>query len=148
MLLLLLLNRIWLFVTTWIAARKTSLPFTISQSLFKLMSIELVLPSNHLILSPPSLPAFDLPQHESFQESWLFSSGGQNTGASASASVLPMNIQGWSPLGWIGLISLQSKKLSRVFSNTIIWKHQFFSAQPSLWSNSHIHTWLLEKTLL
>ena len=66
-------------------------------------------------------------------------------GASALASVLPMNIQGWFPLGWTDWISLQSKGLSKVFSNTTVQKHQFFSAQPSLWSNSHIHTWLLEK---
>ena len=77
--------------------------------------------------------------------SQLFALGGQSTGASASASVLPMNIQGWFPLGLIGLISLQFKG-SRVFSSSTIWKHQFFSTQPSLWSNSHIHTWLLEKT--
>ena len=77
--------------------------------------------------------------------SWFFTLGGQSTGASASVSVLPMNIQGRFPLGLTGWISLQSKGLSRVFSSTTIWKHQFFSAQPSLWSNSHIHTWLLEK---
>ena len=74
--------------------------------------------------------------------SQFFASGGQNIGASASPSVLPMNIQGWFPLGFTGLISLQSKGLSRVFSNTTIQKHQFFSAQPSLWSNSRIHMWL------
>ena len=78
--------------------------------------------------------------------SWLFASGGQSIGASASALVLPMNIQGWFPLGWPGLVSLQSKWLSRVFSSTTIWKHRFFSTHPSLWSNSHICTWLLEKT--
>ena len=85
------------------------------------------------------------PASGSFPMSWLFASGGQSIGASTSASVLPMNIQGWFPLGLTGLISLQTKGLSRVFSNTTIQKHQFFSAQPSLWSNSHIHTWLLEK---
>ena len=74
-----------------------------------------------------------------------FSSGGQSIGASASASVLLMNIQDWFPLGWTGWISLQSKGLSRVFSNTAVQKHQFFGTQLSLWSNSHIHTWLLEK---
>ena len=68
----------------------------------------------------------------------FFTSGGQSTGVSASASVLPMNIQGWFPLGWTGWISLQSKGLSRVFSNTIVQKHQFFGTQLSLWSNSHI----------
>ena len=83
------------------------------------------------------------PASESFPMSQLFASGGQSIGV--SASVLPMNIQGWSPLGWTGWISLQSKGLSRVFSNTVVQKHQFFGAQLSLWSNSHIHTWLLEK---
>ena len=78
----------------------------------------------------------------------FFASGGQRIGASASASVLPMNIQGWFPLGLTGLISLQSKGLSRVFSNTTVQKHQFFSTQPFLWSNSHIHTWLFENPLL
>ena len=77
--------------------------------------------------------------------SWLFALGGQSIGASASASVLPMNSQDWFPLGLTGLNSLQSKGLSRVFSNTTVQKHQFFSTQPSLWSISHTHTWLLEK---
>ena len=82
------------------------------------------------------------PVSGSFPMSQFFASGGQSIGVSASASVLPINIQDWSPLGWTGWISLQSKGLSRVFSNTTVPKHQFFSAQPSLWSNSHIHTWL------
>ena len=80
-----------------------------------------------------------------FQMSQFFSSSGQSIGVSASASVLPMNIQDWFPLGWTGLISLQSKGLSRVFTSTIVQKHQFFSDQFSLQSNSHSHTWLLEK---
>ena len=80
------------------------------------------------------------PASMSFPMSLLFASGDQNIGASASASVLPMNIQGLFPLGLTGLISLQSKGLSRVFSSTLIRKHQFFGAQPSLWSNSHICT--------
>ena len=84
------------------------------------------------------------PVSESFPMSWLFASGGQSIGASASASVFPMNIQDWFPLGLTSWISLQSKGLSRVF-NTTIQKHLFFGAQPSLWSNSHISTWLLEK---
>ena len=75
----------------------------------------------------------------------LFTSGGQSTGVSASIAVLPMNTQDWSPSGWTGWISLPSKGLSRVFSNTTVQKHQFFSAQLSLWSNSHIFTWPLEK---
>ena len=89
---------------------------------------------------PQSLPAL-----ESFPMSQLFASGGQSIEVSALASVLPMNTQDWSPLGWTGWISLQSKGLSRVFSNTIVQKHQFFGAQLSSQSNSHIHTWLLEK---
>ena len=87
---------------------------------------------------PQSLPA------SSFQMSQLFTSGGQSIGASASISVLPMNTQDWCPLGWTGWISLQSKGLSRVFSNTTVQKHQFFSVQLSSQSNSHIHTWPLE----
>ena len=81
----------------------------------------------------------------SFQMSQLFTSDGQNIGVSASISVLPMNIQDWFPLGWTGWISLQSKGLSRVFSDTTVQKHQFLSAQLSSQSNSHIHTGLLEK---
>ena len=86
-----------------------------------------------------------LPSSGSFQMSQLFTSGGKSTGVSASASVLPMNIQDWSPLGWTDWISLQSKGLSRLFSNTTVQKHQFFGVQLSLQSNSHIYTWLLEK---
>ena len=89
---------------------------------------------------PQSLPA-----SESFPISQLFPSGGRSTGVSALASFLPKKSQGWSPSEWTGWISLQSKGLSRVFSNTTLQKHQFFSAQPSSQSNSHIHTWPLEK---
>ena len=85
------------------------------------------------------------PTSGSFQMSQFFASGGQSIGASASASVLPVNIQDWPPLGWTGLIFLESKGL-RVFSNTTVEKHQFIGTQLSLWSNSHIHTWLLEKS--
>ena len=85
------------------------------------------------------------PASGSFQMSQLFTSGGQSIGVSALASVLPMNIQDWFPLGWTSSISLQSKGFSRVFSNTIDQEHQFFGTQPSLWFKSHIHTWLLEK---
>ena len=110
-----------------------------------LMSIESVMPSNHLILchSLLFLPSIFLASG-SFPKSWLFASGGQSTGASASATVLPINIQGWFPLGLAGLISLQSKGVSRVFSSTTVWMHQFFGAQLFLLSSSHIHTWLLE----
>ena len=96
-------------------------------------------------LSSPSPPAFNLYQHQGLFK-WVISSCQMvNIGVSPSASVLPMNIQNWFPVGLTGLSSLQSKGLSRVFSNTRIQKHQFFSTKPSLWSNSHIHTWLLEK---
>ena len=96
-------------------------------------------------LSSPSPPAFNLSQHQSFQMSQLFTSGGQSIGVSASASVLPMNIQGWFLLWLTGLISLQSKGLSRVFSNTTVQKHQFSGARLSSQSSSHIHIWPLEK---
>ena len=103
----------------------------------------------HLTISSSVVPFFSCPQSfpasGSFQMSQLFISGGQSIGVSASASVLPMNTQDWSPLGWIGWISLQSKGLSRVFSNTTVQKHQLFNTQLSLESNSHIHTWPLEK---
>ena len=89
---------------------------------------------------PQSLPA-----SESFPMSQLFARGGQSTGVSALASFLPKKSQGWSPLEWTGWISLQSKGLSRVFSNTTVQKHQFFGSQPSSQSNSHIHTWPQEK---
>ena len=89
---------------------------------------------------PQSLPAL-----ESFPMSQFFTWGGQCIGVSASASVLPMNTQDWSPLGWAGWTSLQSKGLARVFSNATVQKHQFFGAQLSAQYNSHIHTWLLEK---
>ena len=85
---------------------------------------------------PQSLPA-----SESFSMSQLFAWGGQSTGVSALASFLPMNTQGWSPSEWTGWISMQAKGLSRVFSNTTVKKHQFFSTQPSSQSNCHIHTW-------
>ena len=131
--------------SVWTATYQVSLSFTISRSLLKFMSIEPVMLSNHLILffCPQSFP-----ESGSFPMSRLFSSGGQSIGTSISASVLPMNIRGWFPLGLTGLISLQGKGLSRVFSSTTIWKCQYFSAQPSLWSNSHIHTRLLENPWL
>ena len=103
----------------------------------------------HPTISSSVIPFSSCPQSfpasGSFQMSQLFTSGGQSTGASASASVLPMNIQNWFPLGWTGWISLQSKRLSRVFSNTTVQKHQIFGTQLSSQSNSHIHTWPQEK---
>ena len=133
-------------VTPWTAAHLASLSITNSWGLLKLMSIKSMMPSNHLILCHPCLllPSI-LPSIRVFQMSQFFASGGQNIGVSASTSVLPMHIQDWSPLGWTGWISLQSKGLWRVFSNTTVQKHPFFGIKPSLWSNSHIHTWLLEK---
>jgi len=133
-----------LFATPWTTAWQASLSITNSQSLLKLMSIESVMPSNYLILCRPllllpsvfwSIRVFSNKSvlHSRWPEYW------------SSASVLPMDIQDWFPLGLTGWISLQSKGLSRVFSNTTVQKHQFFGAQHSLWSNSHIHTWRLEK---
>ena len=105
-------------------------------------------PTISFSLVPFSFCLQSFPASESFPVSQLFASGGQSIGASASASAPQMNIQSWFPLGLTGLISLQSKGLSRVFSNTTVWKHQFFGTQPSLWSNSHMHPWLLEKPWL
>ena len=102
----------------------------------KLMSAESVSPSNYLIFVIPFSCLQSFPASGSFPMSRLFTSGGHSIGASASASFLPMNIQSWFPLGLTSLISLQSKGLSRVFSSTTVWKHQLFSAQTSLWSNS------------
>ena len=101
----------------------------------------------HPVISSSVIPLSSCPQSLPASESMsqLFAWGGQNIGVSASASVLPMNTQDWSPLEWTGWTSLQSKGFSRVFSNTTVQKHQFFGAQPSSQSNSHIHTWLLEK---
>ena len=135
-----------LFVMPWTAAHQASLSITNSWSLLELMSIESVMPSNRLILLHPLSSCLQsFPASGSFPMSQLIASGGQSIGASASTPVLPMNIQDWFPLGLAYLISLQSKGLSRVFSNTTVQKHQFFGTQPSLWSNSHIYTWLLEK---
>ena len=103
-----------------------------------------IIQPSHLLLCP-SPPAFNLSQNQSFPKSQLFTSGSQSIRVSASASVLPVNTQDSFPLGWSGLISLQSKGVSRVFPNTTVQKYQFFSTQPSLWPNSHSRTWLLEK---
>ena len=116
------------------------LSITNSGSLSKLMSIESVMPSNHLILCCPLLLQ-SFPALGSFPRSQFFPSHGQSIGVSASTSVLPMNTQDWFPLRWTSWISLQSKGLSRVFSNTTVQKHQFFNAQLSSQSNSRIHIW-------
>ena len=110
----------------WTAACQASLSFTMSWSLLKLMSIESLMPYNHLILCRPLLLLPPIPPSQ------LFASGGQSIGVSASASVLPMNVQDWFPLGWTGWIFSLSKGLSWVFSNTTVQKYQFFSAQLSL----------------
>ena len=141
------LSRVWLFATPWITARQASLSITNFRTSLKLMCIESVMPSSHLILCHPLLLLLPIPPsiRGDTPMSQLFTWSGQSIGVSASASVLPMNTQDWSPLGWTGWISLQSKGLPRIFSSTTVQKHQFFSAQLSSQSNSHIHTWPLEK---
>ena len=117
--------------TPWTAAHQASLSSTTSRSLLKFMSIVLVMLSVPSSATPFFFCLQPFPASASFPVSHLFASGGQNIGA--SASVLPMNIQGWFPLGFTGLISLQSKGHSRIFSGTTVQKHQVFGAQPSLW---------------
>ena len=139
-------SHVRLFATPWTSARQASLFITNSQSLLKFMSTEQVMPSNYLILYLPLilLPVI-FPNIRVFSNESVLHIKWPNTGVSASASVLPMNIQDWFPLGWTGCISLQSKGLSRVSSNTTVQKHQFFSIRLSLYSKSNIQTWLLEK---
>ena len=140
------LSLVWHFATPWTAACQASLSITNSE--FTQIQCPLSRWYHSTISSsviPFSSHLQSFPASGSFQMSQLFVSGGQSFGVSASTSVLPMNIQDWFPLGWTGWISLQSKGLSRVFSNTTVQKHQFFSAQFSLLSNFHVHTWLLEK---
>ena len=139
------LSRVRHFATPWTAACQASLSFTISRSLLKLMSIGSVMPSNHFILCHPllhlppiflSISVFSNKSvlHIKWPKDWSF-------GFSISPS---KTIQGWFPLGLTGLLSLLCKGLSRCFSSTTVWKHQFFSAQPSSQSTSHTHTWLQE----
>ena len=140
------LSRGWLFVTPWIAAHQASLSITNSRSSLRLTSIESVMPSSHLILCcpllllppiPPSIRVFsnESALHRRWPKYWSF-----------SFSIIPLKkSQGWSPSEWTAWISLQSKGLSRVFSNTTVQKHQFFGVQPSSQSNSHIYIWPLEK---
>ena len=140
------LSHIQLFLTPWIAGRQASLSITVSQSSLKLTSIgRWCHPTISSSVVPFSSCPQSLPASESFPMSQLFAWGGQSTGVSALTSFLSKNTQGWSPLEWTGWISLQSMGLSRVFSNTTVQKHQFFGAQLSSQSNSHIHPWLLEK---
>ena len=141
------LSHVRLFATPWAAARQTSLSFTISWNLLKLMSLELVIPSNHLILwhplflLPSIFPSIRVSSNKSvlhirWPKYWSF-----------SFSISPSNeYLSWFPLGWTSLISFLSKGLSRVFFSTTVWKHQFFRTQPSLWFNSHIQTWPLRKS--
>ena len=136
-----LLRRVWLFATPWTLHARPPCPSPapgvypnscpLSQWCHPAISSSVVAFSS----CPQSFPASG-----SFQMSQLFTSGGQSIGVWASTSVLPMNTQYWSPLGWTGWISLQSNGLSRVFSKTIVQNHQLFGTQPSLWSNYHIHT--------
>ena len=140
------LSCVRLFATPWIAVRQASLSITNSRSSLRLTSIETVMPSSHLtlcrplLLLPPIPPSIRVFSNEStlpmrWPKYWSF-----------SFSIIPCKeIQGWSPSEWTGWISLQSKGLSRVFSNTTVERHQLFGAQPSSQSNSHIHTWPLEK---
>ena len=141
------LSHVQLFAIPWTAGRQTSLSITNSQcNSNSCPSCQWC----HPIISSSVVPFFfclqSFPALGSFPMSQLFTSGGQKSiGVSAASLVLPMNIQDWFPLGWTGWISLQSKRFSRVFSNTTVQKHQFFSTQLSLESNSYIHTWSLEK---
>ena len=129
------LSRVWLFATLWTAARQASLSSTISRSLLKLVFIELVMPSNHLILYhrffflPSTFPSIKV-----FSNLSAFCIRWPKYWSLSITPVLPMNIQGWFLLGLMSLISFQSKGLSGVFSSIAIWKHQFFSAQPFLWN--------------
>ena len=141
-----LLSHVWLFATTWIAARQASLSITNSWVYSNSCPLNWWChPTISSSVVPFSSCPQSLPASESFPMSQLFAWGGQSTGVSAVASVLPKNTQDWSPLEWTGWNSLQSKGLSRVFSNTTIQMHQFFGAQLSSQSNSHIHTWPLKK---
>ena len=127
------LSHVQLFVTPWTAAHQASLSITNSQSLFKLMSIESVMPSNHLILCCPLLflPSI-FPSIRVYSNESALHITGQSTGVSASSWVLPMNIQDWFPLGWAGWISLPSKGLWRVFSNTTVQKQKSLQSSPIL----------------
>ena len=127
---------------TSLTAYQACLTFNISQSLLKFISTDFDIQPYYPLPTPP--PALSLSQHQGLFQ-WVSSlhQCGQSPGASAAAWVIPVNIQGWFSLRLTDL--LLSKGLSSIFSSTIIWKHQFFGVQPSLWSKSHIHTWLLEK---
>ena len=140
------LIRVWLFATPWTAARQASLSITNSQSLLKLLSIELVMPSNHLISSHPLLfPPSIFPSIRVFSSELVLPIRWPKYWSFIFRTSPSINIQGWFPLGLIGLISLQFKGFSRVFSSTTVQRHQFFGAQSFLLSTPHICTWPLEK---
>ena len=141
------LSHVWLFSTLWTAGHQASLSITTSQSLLKFTSSsQWCHPTISSSVVPFSSCLQSFPSSGSFPRSQFFASGGQSIGA--SASVLPINIQSWFPLGLTGFDLLVVQEHSTVFSYTTIRKHQFFGAQSSLWSNSHIHTWLLENKAL
>ena len=137
-----LLSHVWFFATSWTTACPSSTSRVYSDSC-PLSRWCHPTSSSSVDLFSSCLQSF--PTSGSLPLSQFFTSGGQSIGASTIASVLPMNIQDWFPWRWTGLISSQSKGLSRVFFNTTVQEHQFFCSQLSLWSNSHNHTWLLEK---
>ena len=143
-----LFSYVRLFVTPWTVGRQASLSITNSQSLLKLMSIKLVMPSNYFILCHPLLlPPSIFPSIRVFSNESVLGIRWPKYWSFSLSSHLPMNIQDWFPFRLPDLISLQSKGLSRVFSNTTVQKHQFFSTQSSLWSHSHICTWLCIENL-
>ena len=140
------LSGVQLFATPWITAHQASLSITNSRSHPDSRPLsQWCHPAITSFVVPFSSWPQSLPASESFSMSQLFAWCGQSIGVSASASVLPMTSQDWSPLGWTGWISLQSKGLSRVFSSTTVQKHQFFGTQLFSQFNSHIHSWPLEK---
>ena len=139
-------SHVWLFVTPWTAAHQAPHPSpTPGVHPNPCPLSQWCHPTISSSVDPFSSCPQSFPASESFQMSQLFTSGSQSIGVSASKSVLPINTQDWFPFGWTGWISLQSKGLSRVFCSTTVQKHPFFSAQLSSQSNSHIHTWPLEK---
>ena len=139
------LSHVWLLATLWTAARQASLSLLSPRICSNYVHwVGKTIQPSHPLSTPFLLPSA-FPSISVFFSESTFHVRWQSIGASASASVLPMNIQGWFPLGLTGLISLLSKGLSIVFFSTTLRKHQFFGTQPSLWSNSHTHTWLLEK---
>jgi len=150
-----LLSHVWLFVTPWTAAHQAPVLHYVPE--FAQIHVQWVCdaiqpsyPLPPLLLLPSVFPSIRVFSNDPLEKDLLekgqhFASGGQSTGVSASASFPPKKSQGWSPSDWTGWISLQSKGLSRVFLNTTVQKYQFFGAQPSSQSNSHIHTWPLEK---